>query len=251
MRISVNKIHFLKLAGLALGVSSMLVQNSCIKDEYTRPVRLSVSVIINEQYKSSDTLSFESGEIVIKDVQFEGKREVGEDYSFNSESGKEFGPKNFYPKSVNMESMAFFDIPQGIYTLMRWKFELSDGLEKFESDDDDTETPGLILHGNYIRHDGEKLQIRIEIDPFESFECQTLSETGEKKINIISGSVYDALLYFDPYFAFRSISSVSLEDADYSDDEITPVLLISSDSNEDLYEKILFRLQQSAKIVVR
>jgi hypothetical protein len=214
-----------------------------------------VSVRISDQYKTNDNLTFKSGEIVINEVQFEGKRETGEDYSFNTESGKKFGPQDFYPNSlINQEGLAYFDLPQGIYTLMRWKFELSDGLEKLETDDDDetdNETPGLILYGNYINHKQETINVRIEIDPFETFECQSVTETGDKYISILSGKIYNAVLYFDPYFAFRAISNVSLEDADYSDDEISPVLLISSDSNEDLYEIILFRLQQSTKIVVR
>jgi hypothetical protein len=245
-----KKISFLKLSIFTLMTGSMLWLNSCIKDENTHPVRLSVSVNIAEQYKTSDTLSFEKGEIIIKEIQFEGKREAGEDYSFNSETGKKYGPKDFFPQSGSRESIALFDIPQGIYTLMKWRFELSDGLEKFEPDDDDNnETPGLIIQGNYIRHNGKKLLVRIEIDPFESFECQTISQTGEKKINAISGKVYNAVLFFDPYFAFRSISSDSIDDADYSDDEKSPLLLISSDSNEELYEIILFRLQQSVKII--
>jgi hypothetical protein len=258
--VSANRISFLRLAGLSLLAGSMLFQQSCVKDEFTLPVGISLSVIITEEYKTSDSLSFESGEVVIKEIQFEGQREVGENYSFYTESGIEFGPQDFYPQSVNPETITSFDVPQGIYTLMNWKFELSDGLERYNQDDegdddaddndDDGLTPGLIIHGNYITSDGEYLQVRIEIDPFESFECQSINKTGDKTINIISGSTYKAVLYFDPYFVFRAISSESLEDADYSDDEISPVLLISSDSNEELYEIILFRLQQSVKIVI-
>jgi hypothetical protein len=262
-RLRRNRISFLHLAELFLAVSLILVQQSCTKDEFTLPVRISLSFIITEQYKTNDTLSFESGEVVIKEIQFEGQREVGENYSFYTESGKEFGPQNFYRQSVSPETITFFDIPQGIYTLMKWKLVLSDGLERFNQDNDGNDddgddgddnddglTPGLIIHGNYITTDGEPLQVRIEIDPFESFECQSINETGDKTINIISGNTYNAVLYFDPYFVFRAISSESLEDADYSDDEISPVLLISSDSNEELYEMILFRLQQSVKIVI-
>jgi hypothetical protein len=247
--VSVNRISFMQLIRLFLVIILMLVQQSCIKDEFTRPVRISLSVMINEQYKTDGTLLFECGEIVIKEIQFEGKREIGEDYSFNTESGKEFGPLDFYPQSAVRESIANFDLPQGIYTLMKWEFELSDGLERFEPDDDYPETPGLILDGSYINPDGDTLRIIIEIDPFESFECLPVTETGDKKINIISGTTYEADLYLDPYFAFRAISNISLDDADCSDDVI-PVILISSDSNEELYEIILYRLQKSAKIVV-
>jgi hypothetical protein len=248
-----NRVSFIQVAWLSMVAGSMLIQQSCVKDEFTRPVGISLSVAITEQYKTSDSLTFEGGEIIVNEISFEGKREVGEDYSFNSESGKKFGPQDFYPLSANTDAIANFDIPQGIYTLMRWRFELSEGLQRLESDDDDDddlETPGLILNGNYISRDGETLRIIIEIDPFESFGCQSVTEAGEKTINIFSGGNYNAVLYFDPYFAFRAISEDSLDDADYSDDDISPVLLISSDSNEELYEIILFRLQQSARIVV-
>ncbi|MRS02936.1 hypothetical protein EG832_06890 [bacterium] len=138
---------------------------------------------------------------------------------------------------------------------MKWKFELSDGLERLEEkdddyDDDDIGTPGLILYGNYTDPEGVAQQVRIEIDPLELFECMSLTDSGNENINIISGSTYSAVLCFDPYYAFRSISSESLEEADYYDEGIAPVLLISSDSNEELYEIILYRLQQSVKIIV-
>ena len=84
-----------------------------------------------------------------------------------------------------------------------------------EEEDDNNLTAGLILHGNYINLDGEILEVRIEIDPFESFECLSITETGDNNINIISGNTYNAVLYFDPYFVFRAISTESLEDADY------------------------------------
>jgi hypothetical protein len=95
-----NTIRFVQLTWLALTVGSMFMQSSCTKDEFTRPVRISVSVRISDQYKTNDNLTFKSGEIVINEVQFEGKRETGEDYSFNTESGKKFGPQDFYPNSL-------------------------------------------------------------------------------------------------------------------------------------------------------
>jgi hypothetical protein len=247
--IGIKRITFLKLAELFLLSCSILIMHSCIKDEFTRPVRVAFSVRIDEQYKSDDTLSFESGEIILKNIRFDGKREAGGDYSFSTESGKKFGPQVFYIESGSPQTIADFDMPQGIYTSMRWRFELSNGLERLEYDDDN-DTPGLILKGSYINPEGETVSIRIEIDPYELFECISLTGTGKTSIDIISGKEYNAKLCFDPYFAFRAISAKTLEDADYSDDESPPLLLISSDSNEELYEMILFRLQQSVKIVV-
>jgi hypothetical protein len=245
--IGIKRITFFKLAELFLLSVSILIMHSCIKDEFTRPVRVAFSVMIDEQYKSDDTLSFESGEIILNNIRFDGKREAGGDYSFSTESGKKFGPQVFYAESGTRQTIADFDMPQGIYTSMKWRFELSNGLERLEYDYD---TPGLILKGSYINPEGETVSIRIEIDPYELFECLSITGTGKTSIDIISGKEYNAQLCFDPYFAFRAISAKTLEDADYSDDELAPLLLISSDSNEELYEMILFRLQQSVKIVV-
>ncbi len=252
--VAIKRISFLQFTRILLTGILVFTQQSCIDDELTTPVRLSLSAIITEQNKTNDNLSFRSGEIIINEIHFNGTREAGGDYSFNTEPGKKIGPQVFYPQSVNQHELTHFDFPQGIYTLMKWKFKLSDGLERLEEEDDDDDddigTPGLILQGNYIDHEGVTQEVRIEIDPFELFECLSLADTGDENISIIAGSTYNAALYIDPYYAFRAISSESLEEADYYDDGIVPVLLISSDSNEDLYEIILYRLQQSVKIVV-
>ncbi len=253
--VAIRRILFHHFTSVFLAGILVFTQQSCNDDEFTTPVRLSLSAIITEENKTNDTLSFGSGEIIINEIQFNGTREAGGDYSFNTEPGIKIGPQVFYPQSGNQHELAQFDFPQGIYTLMKWKFKLSDGLERLEEedddyDDDDIGTPGLILQGNYIDPEGVTQQVRIEIDPFELFECLSLAGTGDDNISIIAGSTYNAVLYVDPYYAFRAISSESLEEADYYDDDIAPVLLISSDSNEDLYEIILYRLQQSVKIVV-
>ena len=252
--VAIRRISFHHFTSVILTGILVFTQQSCIDDEFTTPVRMSLSAIITEQNKTNDTLSFGSGEIIINEIQFSGKREAGGDYSFNTEPGKKIGPQVFYPQSGNQHELAQFDFPQGIYTLMNWKFKLSDGLERLEEEDDDDDddigTAGLILQGSYIDPEGVTQQVRIEIDPFELFECLSLADTGDENISIIAGSSYIAVLYVDPYYAFRGISSESLEEADYYDDVIVPVLLISSDSNEDLYEIILYRLQQSVRIVV-
>jgi hypothetical protein len=249
-----DRLTWIRLARLSFVIGTTLFLHSCIKDELTQPVKISLSAVISDIYKSDDTLSFESGEIVLNEIRFDGKREAGGDYSFYTEPGKKFGPLLFYPKSGIQSTIASFDIPQGIYTMMRWRFELSGGLKRAYDDDGEVdpeaETPGLILNGSYISREGKTLNIRIEIDSFELFECLSFTETGSNQIDIISGDTYDAIFYIDPYYVFRAISTETLEDADYEDDGTPAVLLISSDSNEELYEMILFRLQQSVKIVV-
>ena len=82
--VTIKKISFHQFTCVSLVVISMIVQQSCIDDEFTLPVRIYLSVKISEQNKTDNTLSFESGEIVINGIQFNGQREAGGDYTFNT-----------------------------------------------------------------------------------------------------------------------------------------------------------------------
>jgi hypothetical protein len=238
-----KKISFLRLTWIAVLAGFLSLQLSCYKDESTLPVRLSLTVNLAEPLKS-DNVNFESGEVVFKEIEFDGTREVGENYSFYTEPDRKFGPQLFYKQPGSPASLAYFDFPQGVYTVMGWRFQLSDGLEELVRDDD-SNTPGLILNGTY-NGKGENVPVRIEIDSFESFNCKAVNNQGDKTIDIISERNYNASLFFDPYFAFRPISPNTIEKADYAEG----VLLISPDFNADIYEVILYRLQQSARMVV-
>ena len=231
-------MYLILLAGL------LSMQLSCSKDDSTLPVRVNLNVSLTPALKS-DNISFQSGEIVLKEIQFEGKREVGENYSFYTAPGKLIGPVSFNISSGSQPVLAYFDLPQGKYTVMDWKFQLADGLDSYEADDVNG-SPGLILNGTYRKVNGEELQVRVEIDPFEVFNCKAVNSSGNKTIDIISERGYNAGLVFDPYFAFRPVTSNTIEKAGYSDG----VILISPNSNADIYEVILFRLQLSARLVV-
>lgn len=237
-----NKIPLFAYLVIITGIMSM--QLSCSKDDSTLPVRVNLAVSLTNSLKS-DNMSFESGEIILREIQFDGQREVGENYSFYTVPGKTMGPAVFSNSSGNQPALANFDLPQGKYVIMNWRFQLNEGLNEYLPDADGS-SPGLILAGTYTKVNGEQVQVRVEIDASEAFECKAVNAAGDRTVDIISDRKYIANLVFDPYFAFRPVTSNTIEKAEYSDG----ILLISSDSNPDIYEVILFRLQLSARLVV-
>jgi hypothetical protein len=101
-------MYLILLAGL------LSMQLSCSKDDSTLPVRVNLNVSLTPALKS-DNISFQSGEIVLKEIQFEGKREVGENYSFYTSPGKLMGPVSFNISSAAQPVLAYFDLHREIY----------------------------------------------------------------------------------------------------------------------------------------
>jgi len=69
--VAIKRISFLQFTRILLTGILVFTQQSCIDDELTTPVRLSLSAIITEQNKTNDNLSFRSGEIIINEIQEE------------------------------------------------------------------------------------------------------------------------------------------------------------------------------------
>ena len=140
---------------------------------------------------------------------------------------------------------------------MKWDINLKeiviDELNDDDDDEDEDDSPytGLAISGTYSYQSGVSIPIIIAIDIAEHFSVRSFDPDGNSTIVLSVDKDYDAVLLLDPGYAFHSISRESLEEADTSDDSGTEVILISSEENEDLYEVLLYRIAQSAKVVVK
>lgn len=227
----------------------------CQKKEFTEPVSVELEVKIEN--KSLDHITFSQGLIMFQQISFNGHRNQGGDVHFSTEMGIEIGPIDFSFTPVPVKR---FDIPQGVYNSMQWRFILSD-IDKEENDesnlefDDTDEYPidegGILFIGYYRNIEEIQLPLYIVIDEEEHLNCITETEQGLEDITLSSSNSYVAQLVLDPVYALQSISIQSLEEAEISSDDDISFIEISSDMNETLYEQIVFRLISSAKVVVK
>lgn len=233
----------------------VLLIPSCEKDELTLPVKVNFTVGILGKDQLPEYLSFDKGMISISRIAFEGKREVGKDITFETKPGVAMGPYHY--GTVDIQSMiTHFDIPQGVYYFMDWDVNLTVMDYEYDTYDIDSEDTGLTIEGFYTNLAGAKIPVIIAIDSFEKFEIQATNLLGESRIVITDENEYNATLQLDLSYTFSPITRDSFENAvveadDDNDEETFQYIEISSDSNQALYEQILFRLQKSAKIVIQ
>lgn len=237
-------------------ITLILFLPGCIeKDDLTLPVKVDFKIGISENSSKDEYLTFTGGKIGIQKIQFEGKREAGEDVFFETD------PKmNFPPLAFNISGqpalISDFDIPQGIFKYMKWDITLKETvidelIDDDDDDDDDTPYIGLAISGTYTYLSGISIPFIIAIDIAEQLSVRSFDADGNSTIVLSVDKDYEAILLLDPAYAFHSISRESLEEADESDDSGIEIIVISSEENEDLYEVLLYRIAQSAKVIVK
>ncbi len=223
------------------------------KDELTLPVRVYFKIGISpENSTSSSYLSFTEGQIGVQGIQFEGKREAGEDIFF--ETDPKMNLQTFAFSTSEQTLISDFDIPQGIFNYMKWDINLKKIETEGYIDDDDTGSLsiGLVISGIYKYSDGSSIPVIIAIDDTEQFSVKSDDPVGNSRIVLSSNKeYYEAVLLLAPVYAFSSISRESLEEADISGDPGHQVIIISRNENEDLYENLLYRIALSARILIR
>jgi len=241
------KLYKLQLVGLAL----ILFMTGCKdKDELTLPVRVHFKIGISQDaLLKSEYLDFAECQIGIKSIRFEGKREAGTDIFFETDSKVNFQTLSFLQPIV----ISVFDIPQGIYNYMKWDINMkcirTDGL----IDDHFEYTPciGIVISGSYESLDGTVIPLVFAIDQPEQFNIRANDPYGDSKIVLYVNKEYEATVLFAPDYAFHAISRESLEEAEISGDIGHRKIIISSSQNENLYEILLYRIFQSARVVVK
>jgi hypothetical protein len=232
------------------------------KDDLTRPVRIRFKIGFTTPdpdayggiYDSDGFFRFREGLIDIQKIHFEGKREAGEDVFFETDP------------EINLPTMEFgaqpalisdFDIPQGIYDIMEWgitmKKMMTDKLIVY--DDTDSLDIGLVIKGTFsvfmVAPGDYSIPVLFAIDDTEQFSFKSYPRYGDPKIVMSEDRDNEAILYLDPYYAFDPISRESIEEAEISSDRFgEPIIIISSNKNKQLYENLLYRISQSAKVRV-
>jgi len=242
----------IRLAGIIL----ILFFPSCTeKDELTLPVNVDFMISISDNSSGDEYLSFTGGVIGVQKIGFEGKRDAGEDIFFETDPKMNL-PQLTFGTYAQPASISDFDIPQGIFNYMKWDINLKkiviDELNDDDDDgDDDSLYTGLAILGTYSYQSGVSIPIILAIDNAEQFSVRSFDPEGNSTIVLSVEKDYDAVLLLDPGYSFHSISRESIEEAETSDDSGTEVILISSEENEDLYEVLLYRIAQSAKVIVK
>lgn len=240
------------------------------KDELTSPVRVHFKITLTESVWDwglsgcTEYFDFTEGRILIQKIRFEGKRETGEGIFFETDPDIDlpiiaFGVEHYGGPPALITD---FDIPQGIYDYWKWDIYM----EKIAIDeliaDDDSQDIGLVIKGSFnktwwseewfVYDSTYAIQVLLAIDATEQFSVMSCNVHDSQEIALSGWGDRQAILFLDPYDAFEPIKRESIEEAEVSSDiNGQPIIIISSDKNKHLYEDILYRISQSARIIVQ
>ena len=210
---------------------------SC-KNEWKLPTEVGFKIDINREPNSDGTLVFTDGEIIIETFEFDGEREQGDDVYFS----KSFEQGLIIPfSSSSVVEELDFDIPQGTYSKIVISFETFDKFDNIN----------IIVNGFYTNSSSERIPIRFEFTPSEEFDIVAVDYSGSNQIILNKDHPVNAQIEINPIHWFQVVSSSLLDDADLVDINGTQTLLISDDENEDIFDLIIDRLDESLEAVFR
>lgn len=238
----------IRLAGL---IALLLVTGCVRKDDLTLPVKVFFKFGILRDYKASkEYLEFTGCKIGVQQIGFEGSREAGGDIYFTSDPSLNLQTLSFNQEPVTISE---FDIPQGVYESMKWDITLKcvDAVGLTDGRDESYPCISIVFTGNYTSLNGSVIPLILDIDKPEIFRILASDPGGEPIIVLSVDKEYEAIVWFTPELAFSVISRQSLEVAEISGGSTNPRIIISSRINEELYEILLYRIIQSASVIVK
>ncbi len=183
-------------------------------------------------------LNIESGFLQLKDLELETEG-VDENGEFERELELEFPEiKKIEFNESDDDADFFINIPSGNYEEIEVEFDLIDHEDE----------PSIQLDGTYTYEDGSTVPFRLQVfgddDEDLDFEVELEAEDDDTLFYIDEINNPLALLEIDGIGWFSGISTSELEDAELTDG----VLLISRSVNEDIYEKVLDKIEDSSEI---
>ncbi len=209
----------------------------CKKNQLKKPTDVSFKIDINRSTSTDGKIIFNSGSIILASFDVEGERQEGDPISF-SRSFPQGLLVNFDPNNPITEIQ--YDIPQGVYT------ELAISFETFDDNGDNT----IVVNGTYTNNGGIDIPIRFEFLSSEYFSISSEDATNSGLIVLDKDTPANALIKLDPIYWFDILTTNQMENADLVNVGGTPTILINEDENDDLYDAIADRIDESTEAII-
>ncbi|MCP9236167.1 hypothetical protein [Lewinella sp. JB7] len=220
----------MKFSSLFSTLLLALLITACSKDDapttgFQLRMELDKSTV---NYRSAGDLRFTSGSVVISEIEFDGDRADGTSVSLSQESIMTFDLATGLPGSGSVA----VQIPAGEYRSVYLGIELLD----------DGDKPTLVAEGTYGKEDGTVYPVRFEFNSGEVFEAEADGTTVEP------GTIATSKIVLNPHHWFAGITRSDLEDATVNG---SGVILISEESNTDIFDRVADGLDLATEAVFR
>lgn len=210
---------------LLLGI---FLLSSCGK-KWKKPTHISTTFLIDNT--NSGLVNISSGNITISEIDFNGTREQG---TKNVSFIKPYDNGLIIPLSPSKSvSDITFDIPQGTYTEMKLNIK-SKTLNN---------SPSLSINGSYTNTLSVTIPLVFNLDADENVEIIPKSTNGETEFTLVENRTSKMNIKLNPVYWFQTVTQIMLENADSTDIGGIMTIVISKNSNENIYNMVVNRIQ--------
>ena len=224
----------MKMKKYTISIFLILLLVSCGK-KYKEPTDLELRFDINKAPTVDGQLTFSEGHFIMNRIDFEGKREKGDDVSFS----RSFDNGLTIPFDLNTAVPDLnFMVPQGVYTELSLAFDTKE----------EGASPCILVDGTYTYSGGGTVPMRFEFDDSEEYEVEAEAEDGGQ-IVLDADLLSRAKVVLDPTHWFQVVPTSHFESASLTDVDGTMTMLINKNKNEEIFDLILDRIDESTEAV--
>jgi hypothetical protein len=220
-------------------IIAVISLTSCNKDPFSLPseVNFHFGMIkvgvddVNTYSSSPRNYIINGGYLSVNSLAFEGRRENAADFFFNSV----FSPVLEADLGEGYANQAVkFDIPQGIYERIEWIFNLGG----------ENQIP-LILFGEvHLNNHGKKYSLQIEYDLKETVRVVAV-QPGKNQIILNQNVPAVVKVEVDAEYLLRLVNQGMILNAETTIVDGEKIILINSQNNRNIFDKIASRINQS------
>lgn len=201
------------------------------------PSAVSFKMDINHSATLNGALAWTSGNIMIANFTFDGKRVRGGDVYFTKTYSSGL---NIFFDPNNTVSEWNFDIPQGTYTKINISYKT------FGNSGD----KHIVVKGTYkntVNNNIYPVQFEFEAEGFYNIVAKTSS--GSTQIVLSKDVPSSALIKADPVYWFQQVSTSMMDNATLTIVNGNPTILVNDANNGNIYDAVRDRMDDDVTTV--
>ncbi|MDT8402533.1 MAG: hypothetical protein RQ743_12630 [Bacteroidales bacterium] len=216
------------------------VISSCEKDELKLPAEVKLAfemdaLKIQENTKAGQVFSVDEAYLVLSALEFDGKREEGEDYFFTSLFDEALHAEMHTGQASRNVS---FDIPQGIYKLIDLNLMVGDET-----------SPAVVLRGKFQRGPLEDVPVIFEYAFREEIKVRAMNKEGKRQVVLRKDIPGTATILLDVPSMFQLFNIGLLRNAEQFSYQGEETIIINNEKNTDIFNLLATRLDKSLQVI--
>lgn len=235
------------LIHIAWTVVLIFLLTACEFDELKEPANVSLKISMvgqeadddNKKNFNTSQLKIRGGNLVVTEIEMEGKRSDAEDYYFSHVFDEILIAEL---KHNRLNQKVDFNIPQGIYDRLKVTLHVN----KTDTSD------GLILRGKYSMPGfGEKNIEFCFFNQHEVLEMYAEPAAENKQISLKKGENKTLEIQLNVQQIFRYLNPQVLQNANVIDTEEGEKIIISEQHNTEIFYNLISRIEKSTRAVIK